>query len=88
MQVDMGELLGDEVRQTGFFEPLCSQVKTKPLKRITHVLGERPDVGVAVLDDVVLIAHQLLDVELRDVVEELLRFLEAVLEKSAQWLST
>ena len=76
VQVDVGELLGDEVEQPGLGEPVDLGVELEALEDVAHGGRERLHVGAQVLADVVLVAHQLLQVERRGVVEELARLAE------------
>jgi hypothetical protein len=76
VQVDVRELLGDQVEQPGLGEPVDLRVELEALEDVAHRGRERLDVGAQVLADVVLVAHQLLQVERRRVVEELARTCE------------
>ncbi len=69
VQVDVGELLGDQVQQSGLGQPVDLGVELEALEDVAHRGRERLDVGAQVLADVVLVAHQLLQVERRGVVE-------------------
>ena len=71
MEVDVGELLGDEVEQAGLGQLVDLGVKLEALENVAHGRRERLHVGAQVLADVVLVAHELLQVERRGVVEEL-----------------
>ena len=71
VQVDVGELLGHQVQQPGLGEPVDLGVEVEALEDVAHGGRERLHVGAQVLADVVLVAHQLLHVERRRVVEEL-----------------
>ena len=68
---DVGELLGDQVEQLGLGEAVDLQVKLEGLEDVAHGGRESLRVGAQVLADVVLVAHQLLHVEWRRVVEKL-----------------
>jgi hypothetical protein len=69
VQVESGELLGDQVEQLGLVQPLDRAAKSKCSKIVAHVGREALDVAVQVGADVVLVAHQLAHVERRHVVE-------------------
>ena len=69
-----GELLRDEIEQPALGEPVDLRVKVEALEDVAHRRRERLHVGAEVFADVVLIAHQLLQVERRRVVEELAGF--------------
>ena len=71
VEVDVGELLGDEVEQPGLGQPVDLGVELEALEDVAHGRRERLHVGAQVLADVVLVAHELLQVERRGVVEEL-----------------
>ena len=71
VEVDVGELLGDEVEQLGLGEPVDLGVELEALEDVAHRGREGLHVGAQVLADVVLVAHELLQVERRRVVEEL-----------------
>ena len=71
MEVDVGELLGDEVEQAGLGQLVDLGVKLEALENVAHGRRERLHVGAQVFADVVLVAHELLQVERRGVVEEL-----------------
>ena len=73
VQVDVGELLGDQVEQAGLGQPVDLGVEVEALEDVAHGRREGLHVGAQVLADVVLVAHQLLHVERRRVVEELAR---------------
>ena len=69
VQVDVGELLGDQVEQPGLGQPVDLGVEVEALEDVAHRGREGLDVGEQVLPDVVLVAHQLLHVQRRRVVE-------------------
>jgi hypothetical protein len=71
VQVDIGELFGDEIEQPGLGQLVDLGVKVEALEDVPHCRRECLHVGSQVLADVVLVAHQLLEVERRRVVEEL-----------------
>jgi hypothetical protein len=71
VQVDVGELLGDEVEQAGLGQLVDLGVELEALEDVAHGGREPLHVGAEVLADVVLVAHELLQVERRGVVEEL-----------------
>ena len=71
VQVDVGELLGDQIEQPGLGQAVDLGVEVEGLEDVAHGGRERLHVGEQVLPDVVLIAHQLLHVERRRVVEKL-----------------
>ena len=73
VEVDVGELLGDEVEQPGFGQPVNLRVKVEALENVAHGGRERLHIRAEVFADVVLVAHQLLQVQRRRVVEELAR---------------
>jgi hypothetical protein len=75
VQVDVRELLGHQVEQPGLVEPVDLRVEVEALEDVAHRRRERLDVLAQVLADVVLVAHQLLQVERRRVVEVLPDFL-------------
>ena len=74
VEVDVGELLRDEVEQLGLGEAVDLGVELEALEDVAHGGRERLDVGAEVFADVVLVAHELLQVERRGVVEELAGF--------------
>ena len=63
VQVDLGELLGDEVKKISLLKAFDLPVKLEALEDLSHRWGERLDVAAQVFADVVLIAHQPLHVE-------------------------
>ena len=73
VQVDVGELLGHQVEQAGLGQPVDLGVELEALEDVAHGGRERLHVGEQVFADVVLVAHQLLHVQRRRVVEELAR---------------
>jgi hypothetical protein len=74
MEVDIGELLRDEVEQAGLGEAVNLGVELEALEDVAHGRGEGLQVGAEVLADMVLVAHELLQVEGRGVVEKLAGF--------------
>ncbi|HLL02270.1 MAG TPA: hypothetical protein VK539_16910 [Myxococcaceae bacterium] len=76
VQVDIGELLGDQVQQVGLLEPVDLGVELEALEDVAHRGREVLHVGAQVLANVVLVAHELLQVERRGVEEELAGLLE------------
>ncbi len=76
VQVDPRELLGHEVEQVRLRELVDLRVELEALEDVPHRSGEALDVRAQVLRDVVLVAHQLLQVERRRVEEELPGLLE------------
>ncbi len=76
VQVDIRGLLGDEVKQAGLVELVDLGVEVETLENVPHRGRETPEVGAQVFPDVVLVAHEPLQVERRGVVKELARFLE------------
>ena len=73
MQVDVGELLGHQIQQSGLGQPVDLGMEVEGLEDVAHGGRKRLDVREQVLLDVVLIAHQLLHVEGRRVEEQLTR---------------
>ena len=71
VQVDVGELLGDQVEQAGLGQAVDLGVEIEALEDVAHGGREGLHVGAQVFADVVLVAHELLQVERRGVVEEL-----------------
>ena len=71
VQVDGGEFLCDHVQQTSLIEPVDLGVELKPLEDVTDGGAEAVDVVAQVLSNVVLIPHQLLQVQLMGVVKVL-----------------
>ena len=74
MQVNAGKLLGHHVEQAGFGQLVDLGVKLKALKDVAHRRAEGLHVCTQVLTNVVLVAHELLQVQRRGVVEKLARF--------------
>ncbi len=74
MQIDLGELLGDQIKQSGLGEAVDLGVEFEALEDVAHGRREGLDIAVEVLADVVLVAHELLHVKGRGVVEALLGF--------------
>ena len=71
VEVDVGELFRDEIEQAGLGQPVDLGVKLEALENVAHGGRERLHVGAQVFADVVLVAHELLQVERRGVVEKL-----------------
>jgi len=71
MEVDVGELFGDEVEQAGLGELLDLGVELEALEDVAHGGRERLQIGAEVFADVILVAHELFQVERRGVVEKL-----------------
>ena len=72
VQVDVGELLGDQVEQAGLRRAGRSAAWKSKRSKMSRTAGENAvDVGDQVLPDVILVAHQLLHVQRRRVVEAL-----------------
>ena len=71
MQINPGELLCDLVKQAGLDEAVDLGVELEPLEDVPDRSRECLDVGTEVLPDVILIAHQLFQVEGRGVVKVL-----------------
>ncbi len=76
VEIDGREFLGDEVEQAGLPQAVELGVKLEVDANIADGGREGLEVGAQVFADVVLIAHQLLQIEGRSVVEELAGFLE------------
>ena len=76
MQVDARELLGHEVEQARFCELVDLRVELEGLEDVPNRRGEALHVGSKVFADVVLVPHQLLQVERRRIEEELLGLLD------------
>ena len=74
VEVDVGELFRDEVEQAGFIEPIDLGVEVEALEDVAHRGRERLHVGAQVFADVVLVAHEFLQIERRGVVEKLAGF--------------
>ena len=72
MEVDRGELLRDHVKQARLGQPVDLRLEVELLEDVAHGRGKAVDVRAQVGGDVVLVAHQLLEVERRTVVEALL----------------
>jgi hypothetical protein len=70
VQVDVGELLGDEIQEAGLAQPVDLGVEVEALEDVAHCRRERLHVGAQVLGDVHLVAHQPLHVQRRRVVEQ------------------
>ena len=73
VQIDLREPLGDEVEQLVLGQPVDLGHKVEPLEDVTDGGGEPLNVGVKVLGDVVLIAHELVHIEPRHIGEALTR---------------
>ena len=71
MQVDIGELLRDEIKQTRLGEPIDLGVKVEAFKDVANRGREGLQIGVEVFLDVVLIPHQAQHVERRGVKKQL-----------------
>jgi hypothetical protein len=71
VQVDGGEFLGHQVEQAGLGQAVNLGVKLEALEDVARGRRERLQVRAQVFADVVLVAHQLFQVERRRVVEEL-----------------
>lgn len=76
VQVDGGEFLGDEVEQSRLVEAVDLGVEVEALEDVAHGGRKGLHVGAEVFADIVLVAHQLLQVERRGAVEESTRDLE------------
>ena len=74
VQVNVGEFLGDEIQQAGFGEFINLGVKLEALKDVTHGGGKCLEIRAQIFTDVVLITHELFQVEGRGVVKELAGF--------------
>ena len=74
VEVDIGELFGDEIQEPGLGEPVDLRVEIKVLEDVAHCRRERLHVGAQVFSDIVLIPPELLQIEGRGVVEKLSRF--------------
>ena len=74
VEVDVGELFRDKVEQAGLRQLVDLRVKLEALEDVPHRRRERLHVGAQILADVVLVAHELFQVERRGVVEELAGF--------------
>src|SRR5258706_6282945 len=73
MQVDIGKLFRDEIEQAALVQSLDLRGELEALEHITHLWRESIRVLVEVLPNVVLVAHELLHVHGRGVVEARLR---------------
>lgn len=71
VEVDPGELLSDLIQQPRLRQLVQLNGELESLEDVPHVRREALDVGIEVLADVVLVAHELAHVEGRDVVEGL-----------------
>ena len=71
MQVDAGELLGDEIEQAGLGEAVDLGVEVEGVENVSDGGRERLHVGTQVLTDVILIAHEFLEIKRRCVEEKL-----------------
>ena len=73
VKVDVGELLGHQIKQLGLGQPVDLGVKIEALENVSHGGRKRLHVGEEVFLDMVLVAHQLLHVQGRRIEEELPR---------------
>ena len=71
MQIDVGELLRDEIEQACLVEAIDLDVKVESLEDVPHLWREALQIATEVFTDVILVAHQLLQVEGVGVVEML-----------------
>jgi len=71
VQVDGGELLGDHVQQAGLGQLVDLGVELEALEDVAHRRAEGLQVGTQVFADVVLVTHELFQVQGGGVVEEL-----------------
>ena len=71
VQVDVGELLGHQVEQPGLGQPVNLGVEIEAGEDVAHGWREGLDVGAQILADVVLVAHELFQVQGRGIVKEL-----------------
>ncbi len=76
MEVDVGELFGDQVEELRLGQPIDLGLEFEPLENIANGRGKALNVGVEVFTDVILVPHELLHVERRRVIEELAGLLE------------
>ncbi len=76
MQVNVGEFLGDQIQQAGLGELVNLGVELETFKNIAHGGRERLEIRAQVFADVILVAHELFQVERRGVVKQNTRFLE------------
>ena len=74
VEVDGGEFFGDEVEQPGFGEAVNLGVKLETRKDVAHGGRESLQISAKIFGDVILVAHELLQVERRGVVKELAGF--------------
>ncbi len=76
MEINIGELLGNEIEQSCFGEAINLGVELEALKDVAHGGRKCLHVSAKVFGDMILIAHELLQVEGRGVVKELVGFFE------------
>jgi hypothetical protein len=74
MEVDVAKLFGDEIEQVGFGKSVNLGLEVKAFEDITNGIGKVLDVGNEILTDMVRVAHELVQVEGRSVVEVLTSF--------------
>ena len=73
MQIDACKFLGDEIEQPALRQLVDLGREAEPLKDVAHRRREPLNIGIEVLADVVLIAHQRAEVHIGSVVEALAR---------------
>ena len=76
VKIDGGELFGDQIEEVGFGQLLDLSMELETLENITHGRGEGLHVGAEVFPDMILVAHELFQIERGGVVKELPGFLE------------
>ncbi len=69
VQIDVGELLQHQIQQPGLGQALDLGVEVEALEDVARLGREALHVGVEILADVVLVARQRGQIQLRDVVE-------------------
>ena len=64
MEVDVGEFFRDHIEQPGLGQLVDLGVKLEVLEDVAHFGRERLHVGAQVFADMILIAHELFQIEL------------------------
>ena len=71
MKVDVDELFGDQIEQSGFAESVDLGLELESFEDVSYRRRERLDVGHEVFADMILVPHEFLHVQRGCVVKEL-----------------
>ena len=74
VEVDGGELFGNEIKKPGLREFIDLGMKLKALKNITHRRRESLHISPKIFPDMILIAHEHFQIQGRGIVEKLIGF--------------